>query len=79
MSQQMCPTCKTISMVWAMDEYNTTSWHCANCNFTVIEDESKESKCKLCNNFSLIYLTESHISFWWCLTCFTRYEVNNSQ
>ena len=72
MTQQVCPRCLRRAMVWVLDDANVTSWHCSNCAFVALEDESAERRCPECGELGDLLLTADGEAFRWCLTCQRR-------
>ena len=72
MAAHLCPNCGHCRMFWSIDEEVTplTQWHCGQCGYSALEDESKMSTCPTCGTEkSYLLLSDPNRTFWFCLTC----------
>ena len=50
MALQICPKCKKLAITWYVDDDTPlTHWKCWDCDYHILEDETKEKSCPYCN------------------------------
>ena len=70
MALQICPKCKHEEFTWFMDgEPEHTYWYCKNCEYSIEENETKETICPDCNEKTFSYLFNKDEQYWWCSSC----------